>query len=178
MKIRLSNISLAIIALVMLSSCGQGTNAKKAETLTAPQEAISANELDPIFTDNPATGDFLTKYFTGDVSVNMMLGNDENNEYSIANVVFDPSARTNWHTHPKGQVLLVLAGNGYYKEEGKPVRKLSKGDVVNIPPHVNHWHGAQANSEFVHIAITNYKDGKNVSWGDPVTDEEYTSVVE
>jgi 4-carboxymuconolactone decarboxylase len=106
----------------------------------------------------------------------MMLGNDENNEYSIANVQFSPSARTNWHTHPKGQVLLVLAGNGYYQEEGKPVQKLSKGDVVNIPPHVNHWHGAQPNSDFVHIAITNYKDGQNVEWGEPVTDEQYKSV--
>lgn len=178
MKIRLSNISFAIIAVLILSSCGQGTSNTKSETQPI-QEAVAASEvLDPIFTQNPATGDFLTKFFTGDVTVNMMLGNDENNEYSIANVQFSPSARTNWHTHPKGQVLLVLAGKGYYQEEGKPVRELSKGDVVNIPPNVNHWHGAQPNSEFVHVAITNYKDGQNVFWGEHVTDEEYDSVLQ
>jgi len=158
--------------LLAFNACNQASKSNTEATSETKVETI-----DPVFTQNPAQGDFLTKYFTGTVGVNMMLGNDENNEYSIANVVFDPKSRTNWHTHPKGQVLLVLAGEGFYKAEGEPVQKIKKGDVVNIPPDVNHWHGAAPNSEFVHVAITNYKDGQNVSWGNPVTDEDYKSVV-
>ncbi len=168
-----SNTLLAFSILFMAYSCNQPTsNTQKPETI---EEAVKT--MDPIFTQNPAPEEFTAKFFTGKVGVNMMLGNDENNEYSIANVIFDPESRTNWHTHPKGQVLLVLAGEGFYKAEGQPVQKIKKGDVVNIPPHVNHWHGAAANSEFVHVALTNYKDGQNVTWGDPVSEEEYKSVL-
>ncbi len=172
MKKLLNSIFILSILLVAYS-CNQPS--EKSHDVAKLTEAVST--IDPIFTQNPAKGDFLNKFFTGKVGVNMMLKNDENNEYSIANVIFDAKSRTNWHTHPKGQVLLVLAGEGFYKAEGEPVQKISKGDVVNIPPHVNHWHGAAANSEFVHIALTNYKDGQNVDWGDKVTDEQYASVL-
>lgn len=168
----ISKTVLIAAVLLIINACNQAT---KNNTETSPE--VKSEKIDPIFTQNPATGDFLTKYFTGSVTVNMMLGNDENNEYSIANVVFNPKARTNWHTHPKGQVLLVIAGNGFYKAEGEPVQAISKGDVVNIPPNVNHWHGAASNSEFVHVAITNYKDGQNVVWGTAVTEDDYNSVL-
>ena len=173
MKKLFKNSILSLSILLAAYSCNQP--ADKTQDVAKLAEAV--NTIDPIFTQNPAQGDFLNKFFTGKVGVNMMLKNDENNEYSIANVIFDAKSRTNWHTHPKGQVLLVLAGEGFYKAEGEPVRKISKCDVVNIPPHVKHWHGAAANSEFVHIALTNYKDGKNVAWGDKVTDEQYSSVL-
>ena len=149
----------------------------QSDSITASVNETGIEAIDPIFTKNPAPEEFLSKFFTGEVSVYMMLGNDENNEYSIANVVFNPKARTNWHSHPKGQVLLILAGEGFYKAEGEPVQAISKGDVVNIPPHVNHWHGAASNSQFIHVALTNYQEGQNVSWGDRVTDEEYNSVL-
>lgn len=172
MKRILSNTFLILSALLALYSCNQTSKSD-----TGTENETKTETFDPIFTKNPATGDFLTEYFTGTVAVNSMLGNDENNEYSIGNVIFDPKARTNWHTHPKGQVLLVVAGEGFYKAEGEPVQAISKGDVVNIPPDVNHWHGAAPNSKFVHIAITNYKDGQNVVWGTAVTDEDYNSVL-
>nr|WP_319265978.1 cupin domain-containing protein [uncultured Draconibacterium sp.] len=173
MKRIISNTLLAASILFMAYSCNQPTkNTQKTATI---KEAVKA--IDPIFTQNPAPEEFVAEYFTGKVGVRMMLQNDENNEYSIANVIFDPTSRTNWHTHPKGQVLLVLAGEGFYKAEGEPVQKIKKGDVVNIPPNVNHWHGAAANSEFVHVALTNYKDGQNVTWGDPVSDDDYKSVL-
>lgn len=159
--------------LLALGSCNPGSN-NTAEAVNAPE----VEAIDPIFTQNQAPEEFVSRYFTGEVSVHMMLGNDENNEYSIANVVFNPEARTNWHTHPKGQVLLVLAGEGFYKAEGEPVQAISKGEVVNILPHVKHWHGAASDSEFVHVALTNYKDDQNVIWGDPVSDEEYNRVLD
>ncbi len=166
--------SILILSILLAAySCNQPC--QKTQDVEKLSEAIKT--IDPIFTQNPAKGDFLDKFFTGKVGVNMMLRNDKNNEYSIANVIFDAKSRTNWHTHPKGQVLLVLAGEGFYKAEGEPVRKISKGDVVNIPPNVNHWHGAAENSEFVHIALTNYKDGQNVIWGEKVTDKQYLSVL-
>lgn len=115
-------------------------------------------------------------YFTGIVWVKMLLLKDKNNDFSIGNVVFEPCARTNWHTHPRGQVLLVTEGNGFYQEKGKPATLLKKGDVVNIPENTVHWHGASTNSPLVHIAITNYKGDENVSWLKPVTDYEYNKV--
>ena len=102
-----------------------------------------------------------------------MLAKDKNNDFTIGSVTFEPRARTHWHTHPKGQVLIVTEGEGFYQEKDKPAQGLKKGDIVNIPENVEHWHGASAGSKFVHIAITNYKDDKNVTWLNPVTDEGY-----
>lgn len=115
-------------------------------------------------------------YFTGNAYLHPLLAKDKNNDFALGRVTFEPGARTIWHTHPKGQVLIVTEGEGFYQEKGKPARALKKGDVVNIPENVEHWHGASANSTFVHIAITNYKGKENVVWLKPVTDEEYNEV--
>jgi len=122
-------------------------------------------------------GDKLTNgYFTGDAFLKLLLAKDKNNDFVIGNVTFEPGARTNWHTHPKGQVLIVTEGNGFYQEKGKPAQALKKGSVVNIPENTEHWHGASANSQFVHIAITNFLEEVNVVWLQPVTDAEYNEV--
>ncbi len=115
-------------------------------------------------------------WFTGNAFLYALLTRDKNNEFSLGSVTFQPGARTNWHTHPKGQVLIVTGGEGFYQEKGRPAQALKKGDVVNIPENLEHWHGASAGSTLVHIAITNYKDDKNVVWLKPVTDEEYSAV--
>lgn len=91
----------------------------------------------------------------------------------MANVTFEPAARTNWHTHSGGQILLVMDGIGYYQEKGQPARRLTKGDVVRIPPDVNHWHGAAPNSWFVHVSLETNGETNKVTWLEPVTDEEY-----
>lgn len=116
------------------------------------------------------------EWFTGNAFLQPLLAKDKNNEFALGSVTFEAGARTNWHTHPRGQVLVVTEGEGFYQEEGKPAQVLKKGDVVNIPENIVHWHGASANSQFVHIAITNYKGDKNVVWLKPVTDEEYKEV--
>ncbi|MDF9832255.1 4-carboxymuconolactone decarboxylase [Ereboglobus sp. PH5-5] len=112
-------------------------------------------------------------FFTGNVAVRPLTKADGVNKYSVGNVVFSPSARTNWHTHPDGQILLAIAGRGCYQERGKPVRWLGAGDVVNIPAGVEHWHGAAPGSEFTHIALSNEYQNSAVTWMKPVTDEEY-----
>jgi quercetin dioxygenase-like cupin family protein len=117
------------------------------------------------------------EYFTGNAFLKPLLAKDTNNEFALGSVTFEPGARTIWHTHPKGQVLIVTEGEGYNQERGKPAQALKKGDVVNIPANVEHWHGASATSTLVHIAITNYKGDQNVVWLKPVTDEEYNSAI-
>lgn len=113
--------------------------------------------------------------FTGTAWASRLVQQDATGTYSVGNVVFEPGARTNWHTHPAGQTLLVLEGRGWYQEKGKPARSISKGDVVEIPANTEHWHGAAKDSSFNHLAITNRKDG-GVNWLQPVTTEEYNSL--
>ncbi len=137
------------------------------------KQSTMAQENASLFTK----GDKLPNtYFTGNAFLHPLLAKDKNNEFALGSVTFEPGARTVWHTHPKGQVLIVTEGEGWYQEKGKPAQAIKKGDVVNIPENVEHWHGASANSKMVHIAITNYKGDENVVWLKPVTDEEYEAV--
>jgi len=113
-------------------------------------------------------------WFNGNAYLTPLVSKDDNNEFSVGSVTFEPSARTHWHTHPKGQSLLVIEGNGFYQEKGKPAQAIKTGDVVVIHENTEHWHGATANQKMVHIAITNFKNDKQVTWLNPVTDEEYS----
>lgn len=115
-------------------------------------------------------------YFTSNAFLYPLLAKDKNNEFALGVVTFEAGARTHWHTHPKGQVLIVIEGEGFYQEKDKPARTLKKGNVVNIPENVEHWHGATSHTNFVHIAITNYKGEENVVWLQPVSDDEYDVV--
>jgi quercetin dioxygenase-like cupin family protein len=112
-------------------------------------------------------------HFTGEAYLKPLITKDTNNDFVIGNVTFQPRARTNWHTHPKGQVLLVIEGEGLYQEKGKPAQVIKKGDVINIPANKAHWHGASAQNKMTHIAITNYKGEENVVWLQAVSDVEY-----
>lgn len=95
----------------------------------------------------------------------------------MANVTFEPKCRNNWHIHHKGgQILLVVAGQGWYQEWGKPAQSLKAGDVVNIPAETKHWHGAAADSWFTHIAVAVPAEGATTEWLEPVSDEEYNKL--
>ena len=115
-----------------------------------------------------------SQVFTNTVWVNMLHTDEEKVfDTQVYDVIFEPAARTFWHSHPGGQILLATSGTGYYQEKGKPARKLAKGDVVAISPDVVHWHGAAPNTEFVHIGMsTKVHEGPAV-WAGPVTDEQY-----
>ena len=114
-----------------------------------------------------------SQYFTGTTYLTRLSPYDDVWHSSMANVTFEPAARTNWHTHSGGQILLVTDGIGYYQEKGQPARRLTKGDVVRIPPDINHWHGAAPNSWFVHVSLETNGETNKVTWLEPVTDEEY-----
>ena len=114
-------------------------------------------------------------YFTGTASVNMLVPNNPAFRVAVANVVFEPGCRNNWHSHPGGQILICIDGEGYYQEKGKPMQLLRKGDVVQILPDIVHWHGATPSSELTHIAVNTNTQKGIVNWLERVTDEEYNS---
>jgi quercetin dioxygenase-like cupin family protein len=110
--------------------------------------------------------------FTGTAYLQMLIEADSLNPTSVGSVTFEPGARTKWHSHPGGQILLAIAGVGYYQEKGKPLQILRKGDAVKCPPNVLHWHGASPDSAFMQVAITNTQNG-GTQWFEAVTDKEY-----
>ena len=95
-------------------------------------------------------------------------------------VTFEPGCRNNWHVHHAktggGQILIVTAGEGYYQEWGKPARRLVKGDTVNIPANVKHWHGAACDSWFSHLAIEPEGSDCSNEWLEPVSEEDYNKL--
>lgn len=110
--------------------------------------------------------------FIGTAWLNQLIQSDSSNKIQVGSVSFEPGARTKWHLHPAGQILLVTDGVGYYQEKGSPKRVLRKGDVVQCPANVPHWHGASPDQQFIQIAITNAQNGAT-KWLEPVTNEEY-----
>lgn len=89
---------------------------------------------------------------------------------SVGNVNFPCGARTNWHHHEGGQLLRVLAGNGWICDKGGEPKRIRQGDVIWCPPGTTHWHGADDDSYMVHQAVSHGK----VEWYDAVGDEEYS----
>src|ERR1700712_946994 len=92
-------------------------------------------------------------YFTGIAWLKPLVADDAIFNCVISNVVFEPGTRNNWHTHPAGQILIATQGTGYYQERGKSIQLFHTGEVIKIPPNLEHWHGASADSTFTHIAI-------------------------
>mgnify|MGYP000882044627 CR=1 FL=1 len=119
-----------------------------------------------------------TDTFTGTVYVEPVFSNRDPFVVNGGKVTFLPGARSNWHTHPAGQVLIVTEGTGWVQEEGQTKRIMQAGDVVWCPPGVKHWHGATDSSAVTHYAIQQFEDGKNVAWMEPVTDAQYAGTVE
>jgi quercetin dioxygenase-like cupin family protein len=116
----------------------------------------------------------LSEFFVGDSYVNMLV-TDESKMYNaqVYNVLFEKGSRNNWHTHAAGQILLATSGEGLYQERGKVPQRLKVGDVVEIPPNVEHWHGATTNSDFTHIGISPNLDKGGITWLEAVSNEEY-----
>ncbi len=101
------------------------------------------------------------------------LSHEQELNVPMFNVTFEPACRNNWHRHSGGQILIATAGVGYYQEKGKPARRLFPGDIVEIAPGEEHWHGAAPDSWFAHIAIECNPQSNEVTWLGSVTDSEY-----
>lgn len=112
--------------------------------------------------------DAFAQYFVGQ----SYLAPLSTNQIGIYNVTFEPKCRNNWHIHHAdnggGQILICVAGQGYYQEWGKPIQKLNAGDIVNIPANVKHWHGATNDSWFSHLSIEVPGENTSNEWLEPV----------
>jgi 4-carboxymuconolactone decarboxylase len=113
------------------------------------------------------------QYFTGSVRRDPLFPVTPPSRMVGGSVTFEAGARSAWHTHPLGQILIVTAGVGRVQQWGGPVQEIRPGDVVRIPPGVKHWHGAAPTTAMTHIALTEELDGKNTDWLEKVSDEQY-----
>jgi 4-carboxymuconolactone decarboxylase len=115
--------------------------------------------------------------FTGTVRVERLFGAMEPARATGGLVTFEAGARSAWHTHPLGQILIVTAGIGRVQQAGGPIQEIRKGDSVRIPPNVKHWHGASSQSSMSHLAITEQLDGKSVDWMEKVSDADFNAPI-
>ncbi|GIW10962.1 MAG: cupin domain-containing protein [Chloroflexi bacterium] len=113
------------------------------------------------------------EYFTGQVRLDPLFEAPSPARVRITSVTFEPGARTAWHTHPFGQVLIVTSGCGWAQSEGGPKVELRPGDVVWFSPNEKHWHGATSTTAMTHIAIHEARDGIAVEWLEQVSDDQY-----
>ena len=137
-----------------------------------PKAAHAKEMVFPIGQPNDA----YAQYFIGQ----SYLAPLSTSQVNIANVTFEPGCRNNWHIHHAeqggGQILVCVAGRGYYQEEGQAARLLTPGDVVNIPAGVKHWHGAAPDGWFSHLAIEVPGINGRTEWLEPVDDETYSKL--
>jgi quercetin dioxygenase-like cupin family protein len=152
----MKNYPFLIACCLLLFACSSENNKKSSDIIFSKGEKIT--------NDN----------FTGTAYLHTLITADSLNSISVGNVTFEPGARSKWHLHPAGQILLVTDGVGYYQEKGQAKKILRKGDAIKCPPNVAHWHGASSDSAFIQVAITGREKGETV-WLEAVTDEEYNN---
>lgn len=142
------------------------------EDAATEKERFQQEMIFPIGTPNDA----YAKYFIGQ----SYLAPISDEQVNVANVTFEPGCRNNWHIHKAtkggGQMLIGVAGRGWYQEEGKPAQEILPGTVIHIPANVKHWHGAAADSWFAHLAFSVPGEKTENVWLEPVTDEQYKSI--
>ncbi len=116
------------------------------------------------------------RYFHG----NSYLARISDSQIPFFNVTFEPGCRNDWHIHHAtkggGQMLVGVAGRGWYQEEGKPAQEIFPGTVIHIPANVKHWHGAAADSWFAHLAFEIPGENASNEWLEPVADDEYDNL--
>lgn len=151
---------------LLILVCLTATIASSYAQQKSSRKQFSSN---PVF---PTGTKIINNNFKGNVYLKTLMEADSINPTSVGNVSFEAGARTKWHLHPGGQILLVTEGVGYYQEKGKVKQILRKGDVIKCPPNLPHWHGASADTAFVQVAITNRHLGETV-WLHEVSDDEY-----
>ncbi|MBC3539093.1 cupin domain-containing protein [Rufibacter sediminis] len=143
---------------------------------------VSCNNQAPNNTENGETQAIFPKgeagpaeNFTGKAWNTGLVANDSVYNTLVGNVYFEPGARSNWHTHPAGQILIITDGEGFHQVKGQPRQTLKKGDVVKCPPNVTHWHGASPEKGMQQMYIIPNTEKGIVQWLHPVSDEEYGS---
>jgi quercetin dioxygenase-like cupin family protein len=119
------------------------------------------------------SGEGPAEWFTGRVRIDPLFQAPEPARVTGASVTFEPGARTAWHTHPLGQILIVTSGLGWTQRWGGPIEEIRPDDVIWFSPGEKHWHGATTTTAMTHIAIVEQLDGKSADWMEKVSDEQY-----
>lgn len=133
----------------------------------------STGKIDEIF---PRGKQASAENFTGAVWSRPVVSTDSVFNYSSSSVVFSPSARTHYHRHDEGQILICLSGRGWYQAEGEEPVEMHPGDVVKIPPHVKHWHGAAKDSGFNHLTMLPHQKNGTTEWLEEVDETYYQTL--
>ena len=139
--------------------------------LSVSISAASAKNLEQPFDKGEIN--LFKKYFSGTSYINHLVTKDDVYNSAIGNFTFEPQARTNWHKYSGGQILLITAGEGRYQQRGEEIQTLKQGDVVLIPPNVEHWYGASIKSSLDFISVEPNIPNNRITWLEPVSDEEY-----
>ncbi len=113
------------------------------------------------------------EWFTGNVRIDPLFQPNDSTRGSGASVTFEPGARSAWHSHPRGQTLVVTAGCGRVQSWGGPIEEIRPGDVIWCPPGEKHWHGAAPTTSMTHISIVEQEAGQSADWMEHVSEEQY-----
>lgn len=157
-----SQIILLLLSGMLLLSCTEQT---------PDQSPSPSSEVQAIFPQGQRGSE---EFFTGTAYNYGLLPMDSIYTTLIGNVYFEPGARSNWHTHPAGQILIITDGVGYHQIEGQPKEIIKKGDVVKCPPNTRHWHGASSDTGLQQLYILPNTDKGIVEWMEEVSDEVYS----
>ena len=160
-----------VLAITLISLSLFASVASLAQTSAAKPSTSSSIKIARSDSLQPKKGS--AEYFTGSVQVQELFPAYDPSRTSGGKVTFEAGARSAWHTHPLGQILIVTDGTGWIQEWGRPIEEIRKGDVIWIPAGVKHWHGATPSTAMTHIAIQEQLNGKAVEWMEKVTDEQY-----
>jgi quercetin dioxygenase-like cupin family protein len=160
-----------VLAVALISLSLFAVVSSQAQTNTAKASTFSPIKITR--SDSLQSNQGSAQYFTGSVQVQQLFPASDPSRTSGGKVTFEAGARSAWHTHPFGQILIVTEGTGWIQQWGSPIEEIRKGDVVWIPPGVKHWHGATPDTSMTHIAIQEQLNGKAVEWMEKVTDEQY-----
>ena len=152
----------AIVSLALLTTSCMEQSKKEAE----------GNQLQAIFPKGELGP---SENFTGNAWNTGLVANDSTYNTLVGNVYFEPGARSNWHIHPAGQILIITDGVGYHQIKGQPRQTIKKGDVVKCPPNAEHWHGASPDVGMQQMYIVPKTEKGIVTWLQKVTDEEYNN---
>jgi quercetin dioxygenase-like cupin family protein len=151
----------SIIAISILSNCALDT--KTNGDANSDQLIFPMGELGP------------STQFTGKAYHFGLIPSDSTYNTLVGNVYFEAGARSNWHIHPGGQILIITNGEGYHQIEGQPKHLIKKGDVIKCPPDTKHWHGASPSSSLSQLYIVPNTEKGIVTWLEPVTNEQYNA---
>ena len=158
-----TSTTLLLVIITLMNCNGDKVESNDSESYSPEASIFPKGELGP------------ASNFTGNAYNFGLVANDSTYNTLVGNVYFEKSARSNWHVHPSGQILIVIDGHGYHQLEGQPKQTMRKGDVIKCPPKVRPWHWATETSSLTQMYILPKTEKGIVTWLEAVTDKQYSA---